>query len=40
VWESFVYVRATYLPVCGTLVGHAKDAAKELGKCKLRAANG
>jgi len=27
--------------MCGTLVqGHAKDTAKELGKCKLRASNG
>jgi len=40
VWESFVCVRATHLPIRGTLVGHAKDAAKELGKCKLKALNG
>jgi len=40
-WGMFVCVRATYLPMCGILVqGHAKDAAKELGKCKLRASDG
>ena len=41
VWESFLCARATYHPICGTLVlGHAKDAAKVLEKCKLRASNG